>query len=420
MYERRTTDLVLGDRLRPLKAMHCNDTLCVARAVAQGFVFGDGARGKGGRPATLDIYSTEKHFMLRYFAQSVQNNLVSETHGEYTHIYGLPRFWKQLPPIRESRSYLLSWLAGYFAADGSMTEAGQATIESSVRGDIEFVRDIAAICGVGYGRISTKMRRGFLKEPSEGYRISLAIRDLPQWFFMLPHHKDRATQRIRKKAHKRTWRIISVEKTDRMEEVFCATVPGAGAFALADSLMTGNCPFSGGKEEHIDRLAQLPDKAVHAMMIEHASVCLNPRQNLYNSGKSLRTVFIEQGHLSVVEQFDRRLTQIPWRIAHIRRYWKGTQNTARSLKLSKGWMKFPEATKALAHIERRMEGTLERDANGITRVFIKKRTPKLYPDTEEMYAMVPAFVDAKTRKNFDTHYTAVRTSCAKTKETKDG
>lgn len=37
------------------------------------------------------------------------------------------------------------------------------------------------------------------------------------------------------------WTVVSVEPTDRVEEVFCAVVPGSECFALADDLLTGNC-----------------------------------------------------------------------------------------------------------------------------------------------------------------------------------
>ena len=61
-------------------------------------------------------------------------------------IYGVPRFWKKTPPIRESRSFLLSWLAGYFAADGSVSKNRQVVLESGVFDNIAFARDVAALC----------------------------------------------------------------------------------------------------------------------------------------------------------------------------------------------------------------------------------------------------------------------------------
>src|SRR5690606_21558310 len=37
------------------------------------------------------------------------------------------------------------------------------------------------------------------------------------------------------------WRIVSVEETDLVEEVFCATVDGTHSFVLEDNILTGNC-----------------------------------------------------------------------------------------------------------------------------------------------------------------------------------
>lgn len=39
------------------------------------------------------------------------------------------------------------------------------------------------------------------------------------------------------------WSVVSVEETEDVEEVFCATVDGYGTFTLADNLLTGNCAF---------------------------------------------------------------------------------------------------------------------------------------------------------------------------------
>jgi ATP-dependent DNA helicase DinG len=37
------------------------------------------------------------------------------------------------------------------------------------------------------------------------------------------------------------WTVVSVEPTDRVEEVYCAVVPTTGSFALEDNILTGNC-----------------------------------------------------------------------------------------------------------------------------------------------------------------------------------
>jgi hypothetical protein len=39
----------------------------------------------------------------------------------------------------------------------------------------------------------------------------------------------------------REWMVVSVDPTDRIEEVFCASVPEGHAFVLEGDLVTGNC-----------------------------------------------------------------------------------------------------------------------------------------------------------------------------------
>jgi len=39
------------------------------------------------------------------------------------------------------------------------------------------------------------------------------------------------------------WHVLSVEHTDRVEEVFCPVVPGYGNFVLEGNILTGNCAF---------------------------------------------------------------------------------------------------------------------------------------------------------------------------------
>lgn len=249
---RVTKELVVGDRLRTLRAAPQVKEQIMLVAVAQGFVFGDGSKSlKSERPAEVVFHGAKDKALLPYFAGlRVQKILVrSERNGKPNgkksalRIYGLPRFWKQLPPIMESRSFLLSWLAGYFAADGSVSKAGQAVLESASYDAIKFARDVAAVCGVGYTAIQKRMRLGKGKKPSPLYRLCFRLADLPSWFFVMPHHRANALRQTRS-THDQPWVVESVRRTSRKEEVFCAIVPGAQAFGLSEDLMTGNCPYA--------------------------------------------------------------------------------------------------------------------------------------------------------------------------------
>jgi len=234
-----TAELQPGDLLQPLRRSTASMPDMMDVAVAQGFTFGDGTIGQGQRPATLCIFdaSNGKDVMLRFFPAFKQYEGVK-------HIYGLPRFWKELPPLSESRSFLLSWLAGYFAADGNVTPAGQCSLSSAREEDLLFVRDLAAVCGIGYRQVSKKARIGInATEATDLFSIGLQRRDLPAWFFLKDAHQAYAQTANEQPERESYWKVVSVEPTGLVEPVYCATVNGAEAFALADDLMTGNCPY---------------------------------------------------------------------------------------------------------------------------------------------------------------------------------
>ena len=266
--ERVTSQLVPGDKLRSLKAHPPTKTNIVPFAVAQGFVYGDGTKGSGDRPATLTIYDQEKDkAVLPYFAAHTVQPITANGKPALR-IYGLPRLWKEAPDLRESRPFLLSWLAGYFAADGTVTDDGSARITSASPESMKTVRDVAAVCGIGYGPVLTSMRVGKGTKPTPLYTITLNAVDLPDWFFVIEAHRERvAAKKAARENHERLWVVDEVTATDRVEEVFCAVVSGAHAFALGEDLMTGNCVLA--SRSALVRAAQLqPELAARYAAVE--------------------------------------------------------------------------------------------------------------------------------------------------------
>ena len=238
--ERTTERLVPGDRLKTLRASPPVKEQPMAPAIAQGFTFGDGTRGQGERPASVTFYGKKDLAILPYFIGSKPRSTKSSGKPT-TSIHGVPRFWKALPPIRESRAFLLSWLAGYFAADGTVSKRGLPTLYSASLKALEFARDAAAVCGVGYSKIRKTMRVGTGTEPTAIYKLNLRRIDLPLWFFLNELHHTRV-QAASSDDRDIPWKVVNVRDLGISEEVFCAVVPGAGAFGLSEDLMTGNCP----------------------------------------------------------------------------------------------------------------------------------------------------------------------------------
>lgn len=307
-YWRTTETLRPGDMLKGARAKAMVKEAIYPFPVAQGFVFGDGARGQGDRPATLQFHGAKKA-MLRFFAGYEPTEYPTPTGKTQLYIHGLPRTWKDLPDIRESRSFLLSWLAGYFAADGSVSKAGQVTMDSAYREHLQFVRSALSIIGVRTTDIRSKMRKGTREHETPLYTLGFNPRDVGIEFFLLDHHRERVAPVIATEDSPRThWTVVSVEPTDRVEEVFCATVDGIEAFALTDNLMTGNCPFQRPhqwqrlRKNHPDRFA----KAVELERIENEKRRALGKDEMWMSSllKPLDEAIVDTGQLELFDEDD--------------------------------------------------------------------------------------------------------------------
>ena len=279
---RTTVELKPGHKLTQLRRAMPRSTTLMHWAVTQGFTFGDGTTGSSDdkhRPARLYLYHNGKdEAMLRFFPGEwpLRRSGLGNEHY-YSDIRGLPRLWKSLPPLDESVSFLMSWLAGYFAADGCVTEDGHCSITSAQREHLEFVRSLAAICGVGYGQIQKHHRIGINQDHfTTIYRLSLRRRDFPSWFFLQDRHAERAEQANQVQERDPHWLVESVTPTGTSELVYCARVEGVGAFGLADDLMTGNCDrqvvgkmAATARTNHvIDPWASVVGTAVHAWLAD--------------------------------------------------------------------------------------------------------------------------------------------------------
>ncbi|WP_366915992.1 DNA primase [uncultured Nocardioides sp.] len=174
--------------------------------------------------------------MLKWFPNSH-----TSAKDENLLVHHLPRFFKDLPPLDESVSYLYGWLAGYFAADGCVADDGTVMLNSADRRDLEFVRDVCTRLGIDTYGITTQSRVGFEgREPSDLHRVHFVNETLTKAFFLLDEHRRRFLEADKSFA-RRGWIVQGVEETDRVEEVFCAEVEDGHAFVLEDNILTGNC-----------------------------------------------------------------------------------------------------------------------------------------------------------------------------------
>jgi hypothetical protein len=279
-----TADLRPGHKLTQLRAARPRYTTMMPVAIAQGFAFGDGTKGysngNGGRyydPVTLDLFHNGKdEALLPFYPGEHKTYHPAKQKHAFTRVRGLPRFWKRLPPLDESVSFLMSWLAGYFAADGCLYENGRCQLSSAREENLKFVQNVAAICGIGYGQVRRYMRASFSSGKTPMYHLSLRRAHLPDWFFLTEEHARRARALASARELDKHWVVESVRAAGQTELVYCAITGDASAFALADDLMTGNCDrkvvgkLAGEAVTNhvVDPWASIVGTAVHAWLAE--------------------------------------------------------------------------------------------------------------------------------------------------------
>lgn len=214
--------------------------------IAHGAVYGDGCVTPAGW-SRITLYGEKDAVLAKYFPLSP--TYIHDQPGYNVKgliVDRLPRFFKSLPSLDEPATYLFGWLAGYFAADGSVSATGHPSLASANKDNLRFVRKLCNRLGIKTYGISQQVRTGYGKEPTPLYSLSFVRSTLNESFFLIDAHRERWLAASKVKERQR-WVVESVKETDRVEEVFCAVVPTTHDFVLEDHILTGNCWSCGAK-----------------------------------------------------------------------------------------------------------------------------------------------------------------------------
>lgn len=209
--------------------------------VARGFTYGDGWILKNQpKKKSFAMFCCDKEEMLKYF-----KGYNSWIDNEIIKVYGMPREWKSdMPNIDSSPSVIYSWLAGYFAADGTVGKVnGQVSLSSAKKGDLEYIRDLCRVIGIDTYSVTEYLRKGYGKEKTPIYNMTFMKSFLTDKFFLRSKHKKRFVDSGEPKHQALRWSVVSVRNLNVREPVYCAEVPTTHAFALDDSIITHNCQY---------------------------------------------------------------------------------------------------------------------------------------------------------------------------------
>ena len=200
--------------------------------VAHGFFIGDGDKGDKMRAN----FCGDKKALLPYFTPAS----ITGSEDELV-VTGVPQYFKELPSLKESPSYLYGFLSGYFSADGHVDEKkGRCTIASSKKENLEFVRDVLCVLGMPVNEIRHQTRVSNLtNEESTIYILTLPDEYLRDDFFIRPLHKERFVKNKEKK--NRSWIVKEISDEYSIEQTYCAVTEYSGSFTLDNNILTHNC-----------------------------------------------------------------------------------------------------------------------------------------------------------------------------------
>jgi len=220
--------------------------------IKHGFIFGDGSKytSKSNLLGSVVYFgSKEKEDMKRFFGEPGPH-LTAVKKLIYTgFIIKNKKNWKELPELNSSEEYILGFLAGYFAADGCIPNNGYGTTSMSCASKtiLERVKTLYQKVGIATLPIRTHSRIGIGQtEESDIHSMTLVRTTIPESFFIRKDQKESIQHYPKEMAYLR-WKVVNVEETNKVEEVFCCEVPSTKSFVLEDYILTGNC-FGCGKK----------------------------------------------------------------------------------------------------------------------------------------------------------------------------
>lgn len=233
-----TAELQPGDSIVGcLPPPYAHRTIPSSVGIAAGNVYGDGTRDRN-RGSWVDLYG-ESMELIRFYAEPNVHSIASAAGQPGLRVSNLPGSWKARPSLDESASYLLGWLAGYFAADGTVGKNGHAAITSANLDDLEFFSAVATRVGIACAPPQSVKREGISGEMSLKHTMALIASTVPAAFFVRLKHHERFSAAGRQPNGRYDFTVDEIGP-GLVEPVYCAVQTGTGAFTLDGFILTGN------------------------------------------------------------------------------------------------------------------------------------------------------------------------------------
>jgi hypothetical protein len=208
--------------------------------IRHGFVYGDGyiKNGKG----CAYFQHPHKTCMEDYF----DNTRIRRNNENRSRIEGLPAHYKSLPELT-TPEYARGFIAGLFAADGTVGRQGECMIWCEGRDVALSISEVARLggCVISSVKLESDKPTNY-SPPGTTSRQLMRIQIKPA---TVPLIRQDQMSRIKSTHQMRSmYRDVVSITEDCSEEVFCAVVPGSESFVLANGVATSNCRMCAYKD----------------------------------------------------------------------------------------------------------------------------------------------------------------------------
>lgn len=287
-----TPKLKAGDYLPRSKPALTLDLSLVG--AAHGYFFGDGTRSNG----ELHQFTEEnkkvlkKLFATDYFRDS---NRVLDSGLTDMVVKNLPLAWGKLPEgeYKKDTRYIYGFLAGYFAADGRISDY---TIHSARKQELEEISQLFWDIGIETSEVVLDSESSNFSDSRKLYKLKINRYDIPDKFFIREDHIEKAKTR---KAPKYDYHKISkVTKLNQPQEVMCLNTPAHENFTIQGFTTTSNCGFV--STENIDAEMSKP----FAFLMDMSMVGVGVGFDTKGAGKIAS--YVPEGDIEVITVEDSR------------------------------------------------------------------------------------------------------------------
>lgn len=234
---KNTNELEPGWKLqRYAKRTNFNHLEVCPIGIQHGIVFGDGAYNNNSNACQIQLCGDKCSLSKYFFTKRSEGKCIT----------GLPNNWKQLPSLNMNKDYLMGFMAGVFATDGTIDKSSRMTITNSDFDTIEWYRTALFKLDILTGPVKiSRVLSPYTGQESPSYRIHIQRENVPLKFFL----REKQLERFTPSKEKLYWRVVSVEETNMEEEVWCIVEPENEEFTLENGIVTKNCAATDTKDD---------------------------------------------------------------------------------------------------------------------------------------------------------------------------